>query len=119
MAPLEASSGAAPDSRQRPPSAMSRAGAGRGRSSAVVLKVTLWFLIGDTRATQYDKVSPESRAGRLNVSHTETPLERFSGGYASGCAGFWHNLRIIFTTEIGLLFHYYLADADLLLSIKD
>jgi len=31
MAPLEASSGAAPDSRQRPPSTLPRAGASRGR----------------------------------------------------------------------------------------
>jgi len=31
MAPLEASSGATPDSRQRPPSTLPRAGASRGR----------------------------------------------------------------------------------------
>jgi len=51
-----------------------------GISSAVVPKVTLWFLMGDTMATQYDRVSPESRAGRLNVSQTVAPREHFSGG---------------------------------------
>jgi len=50
------------------------------QSSAVVPKVNLWFLMGDTMATQYDKVSPESRAGRLHVSQTVTPREHFSGG---------------------------------------
>jgi len=53
-------------------------------ASSVVPNVTLWFLMGDTMVTQYDRVSPESRAGRLNVSQTVTPREHFSGGYASG-----------------------------------
>jgi len=48
--------------------------------SAVVPKVTFWFLIGDTMATQYNTVSPESRAGKLNVSQTVAPREHFSGG---------------------------------------
>jgi len=48
-------------------------------SSAVVPKVTLWFLMGDTMATQYDRVSPMSRAGRLNVPQTVAPWENFSG----------------------------------------
>ena len=52
----------------------------RTRSSAVVPEVTLWFLMGDTLATQYDKVSPESCAGRLNVSQTVAPREHLSGG---------------------------------------
>jgi len=69
--------------------------------------------MGDTMATQYDKVSPESRAGRLNVWQTVAPREHFSGGYASGCAGFWHNLRKLFTTDSGHVFQYYLADADM------
>jgi len=43
-------------------------------------KVTLWFLMGDTKATQYDKVSAKSGAGRLNVSQTVAPREHFSGG---------------------------------------
>jgi len=30
------------------------------RTSAVVPKVTLWFLVGDTMATQYDSVARES-----------------------------------------------------------
>jgi len=50
------------------------------RSSAVVPKVTLWFLMSDTMVIQHDRVSPESRAGRLNVSQTVTPREHFSGG---------------------------------------
>ena len=49
-------------------------------TSAVVPKVTFWFLIGDTMATQYNTVSPESRAGKLNVSQTVAPREHFSGG---------------------------------------
>jgi len=49
-------------------------------SSAVMPKVTLWFFMGDTMATQYDKESPESRAGRLNASQMVAPREHFSGG---------------------------------------
>jgi len=41
--------------------------------------MTLWFLMGNTMATQYDKASSESRAGRLNVSQTVAPREHFSG----------------------------------------
>jgi len=65
-----------------PRGAGNRLDASRARppSSAVVPKVTLWFLMSDTMVTQYDRVSPESRAGRLNVSQTETPREHFSGG---------------------------------------
>jgi len=49
------------------------------QSSAVVPNVTRWFLMGDTLATQYDKVSPESRAGRLHVSQTVAPRDHLSG----------------------------------------
>jgi len=91
---------------------------GEPRSSAVVPKVTLWFLMGDTMATQYDKVSPESRAGRLNVSQTVAPREHFSGGYAPGCACIWHNVHKLFTTDSGHMFQYYLADADLLIQFS-
>ena len=52
----------------------------RARTSAVVPNATLWLLMGDTMATQYDRVSPESRSGRLNVSRTDAPREHFSGG---------------------------------------
>ena len=87
-------------------------------SSAVVRKVTLWFLMGDTMATQYNRVSPESRTGRLNVSQTVAPREHFSGGSASGRAGFWHNLRKLFTTDFEHMFQYYLADADVLIQFS-
>jgi len=45
-----------------------------------VPKVTLLFFMGDTMATQYNRVSPESRAGRLKVSQTVATREHFSGG---------------------------------------
>jgi len=43
-------------------------------------KVTLWILLNDTMATQYDKLSPECRARRLNVSQTVAQQEHFRGG---------------------------------------
>ena len=49
-------------------------------ASAVVPKVTLSFLMGDTMATQYNGASPESRAGRRNVSQTVAPREHFKSG---------------------------------------
>jgi len=86
--------------------------------SAVVPKVALWFLVGDTMATEYGKVSPESRAGKLNASQTVAPREHFSGGYAASRAGFWHNLRKLITTDFGPKFPYYLADANLLIQFR-
>jgi len=64
--------------------------------------------------TQYSRESPQIRAGRLNVSQTVAPREHFSGGYAYGLAGFWHNMRKLFTTDFGHMLQYYSADADLL-----
>jgi len=88
------------------------------RSSAVVVEVTLWYLMGDTMATQHDEVSPESRAGRMNVSQTVAPREHLSGEYASGFAGFWHNLRKLVTSDFAHMFQYYSADADLLIQLS-
>jgi len=87
----------------------------RWAPSAVVPKETLWFLMGDTLATQYDEVSPESLVGRLHVTLTVAPQEHLSGGKASGRAGFWHSLRKLFTSDLCQMFQYYLADADLLI----
>jgi len=71
--------------------------------------------MGDTLATQYDEVSPESLVGRLHVTLTVAPREHLSGGKASGRAGFWQRLRKLFTSDLCQMFQYYLADADLLI----
>jgi len=52
------------------------------------------------------------------VSQTVAPREHFSGGSASGRAGFWHNLRKLFTTDFEHMFQYYLADADVLIQFS-
>ena len=52
------------------------------------------------------------------MSQTVAPWEHFSGGSASGSAGFWHNPRKLRTTNFGPMFQYYLADADLLIQFS-